>query len=163
MCDNATAIAYINNVGGIKIETCNNIACRIWNFCIENKLWVLATHIPGKNNIETDQKSRILQDATEWKLHSKLFQKIVIKFGKPDIDLFASRINRQLKRYVSWHPEPEGMVVNGLPLTWNNNYFYMFPPFSHVGRVLAKVNRDKTETVIVVPDWSTQYWYPQLM
>ena len=29
MCDNVTAIAYINNMGGIKSETCNNIACRI--------------------------------------------------------------------------------------------------------------------------------------
>ena len=73
MCDNVTAIAYINNVGGIKIETCNNIAWRIWNFCNENKLWVLAAHITGKNNIKADQKSRILQDVTEWKLHPKLF------------------------------------------------------------------------------------------
>ena len=39
----------------------------------------------------------------------------------------------------------------------------MFPPFSLVGRVLAKVIRDKTNAVIVVPDWSTQYSYPQLM
>ena len=39
----------------------------------------------------------------------------------------------------------------------------MFPPFSLVERVLAKVNRDKTEAVIVIPDWSTQYWHPQLM
>ena len=38
----------------------------------------------------------------------------------------------------------------------------MFPPFSLVGRVLAKIHRGKTNTVIVVPDWSTQYWYPQL-
>ena len=136
---------------------------RIWNFCTENKLWVSAAHIPGKNNIEADQQSRILQDATEWKLHPELFQKIVDKFGKPDIDLFASRISRQLKSYVSWHPEPEAMAVNAFSLNWNNNYFYMFPPFSLVGRVLAKINRDKTEAVIVVPDWSTQYWYPQLM
>ena len=39
----------------------------------------------------------------------------------------------------------------------------MLPPFSLVGRVLVKVNRDKTNAVIVVPDWSTQYCYPQLM
>ena len=39
----------------------------------------------------------------------------------------------------------------------------MFPPFSLVGRVLAKMIRDKTDEVIVVPDWSTQHWYPQLM
>ena len=39
----------------------------------------------------------------------------------------------------------------------------MFLSFSLVGRVSAKVNRDKTEAVIVLLDWSTQYWYPQLI
>ena len=116
----------------------------------------------GKNNIEAGQQSR-LQDTTEWKLNPELFHKIVDKFGKPDIDLSASRINRQLKKYVPWHPEPEAMAVNAFSLTWNNNYFYMLPPFSLVDRVLAKVKRVKTKAVIVVPDWSTQYWYPQLM
>ena len=126
-------------------------------------MWISAAHIPGKDNIEADHQSRILQDATEWKLHPELFQKIVDKFGKPDIDLFASRINRQLKSYVSWHPEPETMAVNDFSLTWNNKFFYMFPPFSLVGRVLAKVIREKADALIVVPDWSTQYRYPQLM
>ena len=65
MCNNVTAITSVNNMGGIKSETCNKIACRIWNFCIENKLWVSAAHIPGKNNIEAGQESRILQNATE--------------------------------------------------------------------------------------------------
>ena len=64
-------------------------------------MWVSAAHISGKDNIEADQQSRILEDATEWKLHQELFQKTADKFGKPDINLFASRINRQLKRYVS--------------------------------------------------------------
>ena len=39
----------------------------------------------------------------------------------------------------------------------------MFTPFSLVGQVLAKMNRAKAKAVIVVPDWSTQYWYPQLI
>ena len=60
-------------MGGIKSETCNNISHRIWNFCTENKLWDSAAHIPGKNKIEADQQSRILQDATEWKLHPERF------------------------------------------------------------------------------------------
>ena len=143
-------------MGGIKCETCNDIPCRICNFCTENKLLVSAAHIPGENNIAADQPSRIIQDATERRLHPELFQKIVDKFGKPGIDPFASRINRKLKRYVSWHPEPEATAVNAFFLTWNNNYFYMFPPFSLAGRVSAKVNKDKTKGVILVPDWSTQ-------
>ena len=163
MWDNVTTIAYVNNMDSIKSETCNNIACSIWNFCIENKLWVSAAYVPGKNNIEADQQSRILQDAMKWKIHPLIFHKVFDKVGKPAIVLFTSRINRQVKRYVSWHPEWEAMIVNVISLTWNNNYFYMFLPFSLVGWVLAKVSRDKTETAIVVSDWSTQYWYPQLM
>ena len=135
MCDNVTAISYVNDMGGMKSQTSNNIACRIWDFCTKNQLWVSAAHIPGTINIEADKQSRVLQDATEWKFNPALFHKIVEKFGKPDIDLFATRINKQLDRYASWHPEPEAMAINAFSLTWNNNYFYMFPRFNLVGRV----------------------------
>ena len=70
--------------------------------------------------------------------------------------LCASRINRQVKRYVSWHPEPEAMAVNAFSLTWSSNYFYMLLSFSAIDQVLAKVNRDKNEAVIVVRNWSNQ-------
>ena len=42
------------------------------------------------------------------------------------------------------------------------DYFPMLPPLSLVSRVQAKVNRGKTDAVIVEPDWLTRYWYPQL-
>ena len=163
MCDNATAINYVNQMGNMKSQTCNNIGGRIWDFCTKNQLWLSAAHIPGTVNIEADKQSRILEDATEWKLYPAVFKKIVEKFGKPDIDLFPTRIDKQLDGYVSWHPEPKAMAINAFSLTWNNNYFDMFPPFSLVGRVLAKIHRGETNTVIVVPDWSIQYWYPQLL
>ena len=163
MCDNVTAISYVNNMGSIKSQTFNDIACRIWDFCTKNQLLVSAAHIPETINIETDKQFRVLEDATEWKLISSLFHKIVEKFGKPDIDFFATRINKELDRYVSWHPELQTMAISAFSLTWNNNYDYMFPPFSFIGQVLAKIHRDKTNAVIVVPDWSTQYWHPQLL
>ena len=50
-------------------------------------MWISAANIPGKDNIEADQQSRILQDATESKLDPELFQKIVDRFGKPEIDI----------------------------------------------------------------------------
>ena len=96
MCDNVTAIAYVNTMGGIKSEPGNNIACRIWYFCIENKFLVSAAHIPSKNNVEADQQSRILQDATEWKLHPGLFPKIVDNFFF-NMNCFSSSINTMIQ------------------------------------------------------------------
>ena len=128
----------------MKSQTCNNIACRIWDFCTKNQLLVSAAHISGTINIVADKQSRVLEDATEWKTNPALFHKIVKKFEKPDTDLFATRINKQLDRYVSWHPQPVAMATSAFFLTWNNNYFCMFSSFSLVGRVLAKIHRDKT-------------------
>ena len=133
MCDNATAINYVNQMGNMKSQTCNNIGGRIWDFCTKNQLWLSAAHIPGTVNIEADKQSRVIVDGTEWKLNPALFQKIVEKFGKLVIDLFATRINKQLDRYVSWHPQPQSTAINAFSLTWDNSYFYMFPSFSLVG------------------------------
>ena len=47
--------------------------------------------------VEANQQYRILQYATEWKLHSELFDKIVDKFRRLGIDLFATRINRLVR------------------------------------------------------------------
>ena len=47
---------------------------------------------------------------TEWKLNEKVFTRICELFVHPDIDLFASRLNKQMTKYVSWFPEPEAMT-----------------------------------------------------
>ena len=48
---------------------------------------------------------KILSNATEWQLNQKYMLEIVEKFGKPGIYQLASKINRQLDRYVPWHAE----------------------------------------------------------
>ena len=50
--------------GGMKSQTCNNIVCRIWDFCTKNQLWLSAAHMPGTVNIEADKQSKVLEDAT---------------------------------------------------------------------------------------------------
>ena len=123
MCDNVTAISFVNNMVGMNSQACSNIPCRILDFCTKNQLWFSSAHIPGTVNIEADKQSRVPEDAIEWKLNPALLLKIVEKLGKPDIDFFATRINKQLHRYVYWHPEPETMAISGFSLTWNNYYF----------------------------------------
>ena len=87
-------------------------------------MWISAAQIPGKDNIEAHQQSRTL-NATEWKLHPKLFQKLDDKLGNSHIDLFSSRINRQLKSYVSWHRKPEARAFNAFSLSWNNIFLFV--------------------------------------
>ena len=80
----------------------------------------------------------------------------------PSVDLFASHLNAQYERYVSFRPDPEAFAVDAFSLSWQSLDFYAFPPFSVITRVLQKVRRDRAEGIIVVPRWPTQVWWPVL-
>ena len=61
----------------------------------------------------------------------------------PVIDLFASRINKQLEQYVSYRPDPHAAGVDAFTLTWTKLTFYAFPPFSLIANVLSKIKNEK--------------------
>ena len=143
MSDNATAISYINNMGGTKSKACNKIAKDIWLWSIKEGLWISAAFIPGKDNHEADKASRQFNDATEWMLNTNVFKEITLSLGQPSIDLFASRSNRQIERYVAWKPEPEAVAIDAFSIPWTNEFNYIFPPFSVLDRTVAKIRREQ--------------------
>ena len=163
LLDNSTAVACINKMGTSHSVTCNHITYLIWMWCIENNIWISAAHIPGKDNVAADQESRKQNLDAEWKLNVD-FLNSALQFLHfvPDIDLFASRINFQFKKYISFKADPEAYAVDAFTFSWSNLNFYAFPPFSVILKTLTKVKRDRAEGVVVVPDWPTQVWYPLL-
>ena len=157
--DNTVAVSYINKMGGRK-GFLNQMARDIWFWCIERHIWLSACHLPGKNNVVADHLSRNFNDDAEWMLNKAIFNKILAKFGQLDVDMFASRLNHQIHKYVSYRPDPHAWAIDAFSMTWSNLILYMFPPFSLVGRVLQKIVEDRAEVVLVAPLWTTQPWFP---
>jgi len=112
---------------------------------------------PGKENVKVDKASRVLNDETEWQLDRKIFKRICKVFGKPEID-FASRLNRQVKTYCAWHPDPQAWHIDAFTLNWQTSKFYAFPPFSILPMVLQKLIQDKAQGILVVTYWTSQPW-----
>ena len=159
MMDNTTAIAYINNMGGIKSHECNEIAKSLWEIVIADNIWISAAHIPGKDNVIADYFSRNFECSCEWEIPQDTFNDIMSKFGKPTIDMFASRHNNKLTNYVSWKADTHAFAIDAFNMSWNKELIYCFPPFSLIGKVLKKMDEDKAEAIMIVPQWSTQTWY----
>lgn len=40
------------------------------------------------------------------------FKKICERFGTPEVDLFASRVNSNFRRYTSWKKDPGAMTAD---------------------------------------------------
>ena len=163
MTDNTTAMAYIKHMGGVRSLQCNEVAHEIWKWCEQRSIWLSIAHVPGVENVIADYKSRHFSDNVEWQLNPKLFERICQRFGEPTIDLFASRLNKQIIRYVSWMPDPEAVAVDAFSMSWTNEYFYAFPPFSCIARCIRKILEDKATGLLVVPFWPTQPWWARLI
>ena len=163
MSDNITTVSHVNNKGGIKSEFCNGIAKELWVCCTSQNMWVSAARIPGSQNTEVDSFSRNFNETIEWKLTTYLFQKISRIFGNSKVDLFASRINYEIHKYISWKPDPKALAIDAFSIKWNTEFYYIFPPFSLLGKVTAKIYRDKTKAIVVIPKWPTQHWYRNLL
>ena len=161
--DNTTAVAYINNFGGVKSLNCHEVAKEIWLWAIDRRIHVSAEHLPGSQNILADKASRIFDKNTEWELDQEVFKAIEERFGVPDIDLFASRINKKCNNYASWKPDPFSKIVDAFSASWFGLKFYAFPPFSMVLSCIQKIRAEQATGILVVPLWITQPWFPLVM
>ena len=160
--DNKCAITYINDMGGMQSRECNEISKDVWQWAIERNIWVSAAYVPGTENV-ADEESRIFHDDTEWKLNVEVFRSLTDRWGTPEIDMFASRINFQIERYVSWGPDPFAAEIDAFTLNWSNKFIYANPPFSILGRTIQKLEMDQARAILVAPMWTTQPWFSLLM
>ena len=164
MSDNMTAVAYVKHQGGVRSLECEIQAKLIWTWCEKRHVWLTIAHIPGVENVLVDEKSRKFADNLEWKLGDKLFEKVVENFGEPNIDLFASRLNRKTELFVSWLPDPEAAAIDAFSLHWSQfELIYAFPPFSLVGQTIAKILEDGARAILLVPWWPTKPWWGRLV
>lgn len=161
--DNTTAVSYINRMGGIQYPHLTKVTKDIWQWCESRKIFVVASYIKSAENTTADKESRRSHPDTEWELSDTGFRKIIDKFTVPQIDLFATRINKKCKIFVSWHKDPEAFAIDAFTLDWSRHSFYAFPPVAVILKTLRKIITDKAIGIVVVPDWPAQPWYPLYM
>ena len=111
-------------------------------------------HVPGKDNVYADYHSRNFNEKIEWSLHPTVFRWITQRPWYPEIDLFASRLNAKVKKFVSWRPDPEACAVDAFTIDWGTQLNYAFSPFSLISRVLSKVQQDQACVLLVAPVWT---------
>eukprot|EP00794_Sanderia_malayensis_P004332 gene4332-4905_t len=125
---------------------------------------VATDHIPGKDNVVADLESGATNIDTEWVLNPHYLAKALSDISlSPTIDLFASRVNKQFEEYVSYRPDPYAKHIDAFSISWSDQNFYCFPPFSCIMKTVRKIVQGNARGILVVPDWSIQTRYPILL
>ena len=81
----------------------------------------------------------------------------------PEIDLSASRINKQTQKCLSLKPELQSSEVDAFSINWSHHFMYIFPLFSLLTKVIKKICRNQATEILISPALSTQPWYPQAL
>ena len=164
LMDNTSAVQALNKMGSMKSLDLDIISKDIWEWAMERKISLSASHIPGIFNKEADIESRKDDRSLEWSLNPEDFDSLLqeLEFS-PEIDLFASRLNAKIHPFVSYRPDPLASHVNAFSLDWSDLPFYAFPPFPCISSCIQKVVQDRATGIIIVPDWPNQIWYPEIL
>ena len=86
----------------------NSISADIWKCASATYNFLSTAYISRIDNVVADKESRKQYTYDECMLNKITFDFAVEYFGiKPDIDLFVSRINKQLSMYVVYKPDPD--------------------------------------------------------
>ena len=56
----------------------------------------------------------------------------------PDVDIFASRLNNQFPKYVSYRAEPEAIAVEAFSISWSKPKISLFSSFQLHQQMLTK-------------------------
>lgn len=97
---------------GVNVYKCNEITRTIWLWCIEEIL-TSASHIQGSQNVIADKASRTFNEHTEWQLDRTIFHELMKSVAiVPKVDLFASRLNKHMDKYVSWKQDLSAIFVD---------------------------------------------------
>ena len=161
--DSGTALSYVNNMGGLVSQKCHDLAIKIWEWAISKGNYVSCVYISTKDNT-ADILSRNQNNSSEWSLDTSTFYKILSHFHvEPTIDLFATRINCKLNRYVSYQPDPGAIFCDALQYFVGKEIFYAFPPIKLISKFLKKIEIEKSEGIIIVPMWPSQPFFTPLI
>ena len=89
--------------------------------------------------------SRLRNENTKWRLGPFVFLKIINLFKvTPEIHLFASALNQQVPKYISWNPrgiDQEAFAIDTFSISRTNIKLYAFPPFNLIGASISKVKQ----------------------
>ena len=138
-------------MGGMPSPFLYHLTRKLWVWCLGREV---VQHITRKDNVYVDYHSRNFKEKMEWSLNPTVYRWITQRLWYPEINLFASRLNAKVKKFVSWRPDPEACAVDAFTIAWKTQLNYAFPPFSLIPRVLSKVQQDQACLLLVAPVWT---------
>ncbi|XP_032363038.1 LOW QUALITY PROTEIN: uncharacterized protein LOC116675032 [Etheostoma spectabile] len=160
--DNTTTVAYINRQGGLRSRQLHTLARRLILWSSRHLLSLRATHVPGALNHGADLLSRGAPLYGNWTLHPAIVGQVWTRFGRAEVDLFASKDNAQCPLFFSIRDPDAPLGVDALAHAWPSALLYAFPPLALIPPTLSRVREHQCRMILIAPHWPAMHWLAEI-
>ncbi|XP_061576587.1 uncharacterized protein LOC133442594 [Cololabis saira] len=157
--DSTVAAAYINRQGGLGSPVLCKLATTLWQWAHPLFCSLRAVHVPGPLNTAADLMSRGGPTPGEWRLHPQVVEEIWRRFGRADVDLFASRESTHCRLFFSLKNDNPPLGWDALAHPWPRGLLYAFPPFTLLQPLLYRIRAEGARVILVAPLWPHMLWF----
>ena len=159
--DNTTVVFYINEEGVMISGSLCFLLVRLLSWCNLSQIVLRARHIPGYLNMIADKLSRHWQVIKmEWSDLQEVFDHLWSRWQTPPVDLFATRFNNKLSKFLSPVLDQKARKVDVLSLHCEGLDAYAFPAVSILGQAVSKlVDQSCWRMVLIAPGWPNMPWF----
>ena len=152
--------AKIINVGSSKNHI-QKIALDIYQQCVASDIRIISKWIPREENTLAASISKH-NDTDDWSIDNETFTYIQERFGRFDIDRFASATNNKTRRFDARFHCPHAETINTFTADWGKDFNWLCPPTALVGTTLKHAKACRATGVLFVPEWTSAYYWPLL-
>ena len=159
LCDNFATTRYVEKGRG-KVALLRQLTVDLQDVIAATGVRHLsALHLAGRLNRDADRLSRAAPDPTDWKLDPAVFERAARRWGRPQVDLFASQANKQTPAFFSRGLAPGSLGPDAFHAPWTG-LCWANPPYEHrlIARLLDKVIREKARLIVCLPVWPSAPW-----
>ncbi|KAK3891347.1 hypothetical protein Pcinc_004790 [Petrolisthes cinctipes] len=163
--DNVAAVQCLQKQGTVRSEILLSLSEQIFAIAAKRDIHLSARYVPGRENDWADALSRFRGTSVEWQLRPLVFESLCLRYGTPEVDLFASPSTALLPLFLTFSSRTEAEGPDAFTEDWNRwGHLYLFPPpaTSVLLKAILKLRTFRGRVLLIAPLWPAQPWFGEL-
>ncbi|KAK3886844.1 hypothetical protein Pcinc_009030 [Petrolisthes cinctipes] len=157
--DNVAAVQCLQKQGTVRSEILLSLSEQIFAIAAKRDIHLSARYVPGRENDWADALSRFRGTSVEWQLRPLVFESLCLRYGTPEVDLFASPSTALLPLFLTFSSRTEAGGPDAFTEDWNRwGHLYLFPPpaTSVLLKAILKLRTFRGRVLLIAPRWPAQ-------
>ncbi|TMS32605.1 hypothetical protein L596_000424 [Steinernema carpocapsae] len=141
-CADAKIVVQIDNLGAVSVIQKGSTVASLQ--CLAREIFEFA------------------ENRDDWGIRAEIFEACALRWGAPEIDIFANSRNAKCSRFLSRYADFGSEGIDAFASAWHGVLVWAVPPPSLVPRFVKHLEQIRGKAILGVPYWPSHFMFPSL-